>query len=59
VDQRQPRGQGGELRMTPADIRAHDPGKLIVRLEGRLAGIDAPQHDDAVRKLTAWPSRSG
>jgi hypothetical protein len=29
---------GAELRMEPADIRAHDPGKLIVRLEGRLAG---------------------
>jgi hypothetical protein len=27
--------------MTPADIRAHDPGKLIVRLEGRLAGLES------------------
>ncbi len=32
---------GAELRMEPADIRAHDPGKLIVRLEGRLAGLES------------------
>ena len=32
---------GAELRMEPADIQAHDPGKLIVRLEGRLAGLES------------------
>jgi N12 class adenine-specific DNA methylase/SAM-dependent methyltransferase len=32
---------GAELRMAPADIRTHDPGKLIVRLEGRLAGLES------------------
>jgi hypothetical protein len=32
---------GAELRMTPAEIRDHDPGKLIVRLEGRLAGMES------------------
>ena len=32
---------GAELRLVPADIRAHDPGKLIVRLEGRLAGLES------------------
>ena len=32
---------GAELRMTPADIRAHDSGKLIVRLESRLAGLES------------------
>jgi hypothetical protein len=32
---------GTELRMTPAEIRDHDSGKLIVRLEGRLAGLES------------------
>jgi hypothetical protein len=32
---------GAELRMTPAEIRAHDSGKLIVRLEGRLACLES------------------
>ena len=32
---------GAELRLEPADIRVHDPGKLIVRLEGRLAGLES------------------
>jgi hypothetical protein len=32
---------GTEIRMTPPEIAAADPGKLIVRLEGRLAGLEA------------------
>jgi hypothetical protein len=32
---------GAELRLDPAEVRAHDPGKLIVRLEGRLAGLES------------------
>jgi hypothetical protein len=32
---------GTEIRMTPAEVAAADPGKIIVRLEGRLAGLEA------------------
>jgi hypothetical protein len=32
---------GTEIRMTPAEVASADPGKLIVRLEGRLAGLEA------------------
>jgi hypothetical protein len=32
---------GAELRMTPDDIEASDSGKLIIRMEGRLAGLEA------------------
>jgi N12 class adenine-specific DNA methylase/SAM-dependent methyltransferase len=32
---------GTEIRMTPAEVATVDPGKLIVRLEGRLAGMEA------------------
>jgi N12 class adenine-specific DNA methylase len=32
---------GAELRMDPAEVRGHDPGKLIVRLEGRLASLES------------------
>ena len=31
---------GTELRMTPAEIKAADPGKLIVRLEGRRSSLE-------------------
>jgi hypothetical protein len=30
-----------ELRMTPDEVSASDPGKLIVRMEARLAGLEA------------------
>jgi hypothetical protein len=32
---------GTEIRMTPAEVAAADPGKLIVRMEGRLTGLEA------------------
>jgi N12 class adenine-specific DNA methylase/SAM-dependent methyltransferase len=32
---------GTEIRMTPAELAAADPGRLIVRLEGRLTGLEA------------------
>ena len=32
---------GAELRMTPDEIGSSDSGKLIVRMEGRLAGLEA------------------
>ncbi|MGH3250267.1 MAG: hypothetical protein ACRDOI_29255 [Trebonia sp.] len=32
---------GAELRMTPDEIASSDSGKLIVRMEGRLAGLEA------------------
>jgi hypothetical protein len=32
---------GTEIRMTPAEIAVADPGKLIVRLEGRLTALEA------------------
>lgn len=32
---------GAELRMTPDETESSDSAKLIVRLEGRLAGLEA------------------
>ena len=32
---------GTEVRMTPAEIKATDPGKLIIRLENRLSGLES------------------
>ena len=32
---------GTEIRMTPAEVKAADPGKLIIRLENRLSGLES------------------
>jgi len=32
---------GTEVRMTPAEVKATDPGKLIIRLENRLNGLES------------------
>jgi uncharacterized small protein (DUF1192 family) len=32
---------GTEIRMTPAEVKATDPGKLIIRLENRLSGLES------------------
>jgi hypothetical protein len=32
---------GTEVRMTPAEVKATDPGKLIIRLENRLSGLES------------------
>ena len=32
---------GTEIRMTPAEVKAADPGKLIIRLENRLSGFES------------------
>jgi hypothetical protein len=32
---------GTEVRMTPAEIKGADPGKLIIRLENRLSGLES------------------
>ena len=32
---------GSEFRMTPAEVKSVDPGKLIIRLENRLSGLES------------------
>jgi hypothetical protein len=32
---------GTDIRMTPAEVRTVDPGKLIIRLENRLSGLES------------------
>jgi len=32
---------GTDIRMTPAEVRGADPGKLIIRLENRLSGLES------------------
>ena len=32
---------GTEVRMTPAEVKGADPGKLIIRLENRLSGLES------------------
>jgi hypothetical protein len=32
---------GTEVRMTPAEVKSADPGKLIIRLENRLSGLES------------------
>ncbi len=32
---------GTEVRMTPAEVKGTDPGKLIIRLENRLSGLES------------------
>ena len=32
---------GAEVRMTPAEVKGADPGKLIMRLENRLSGLES------------------
>ena len=32
---------GTEVRMTPAEVKSTDPGKLIIRLENRLSGLES------------------
>jgi N12 class adenine-specific DNA methylase/SAM-dependent methyltransferase len=32
---------GTEIRMTPAEVKGVDPGKLIIRLENRLSGLES------------------
>src|SRR6185437_1799611 len=32
---------GTEIRMTPAEVKAADPGRLIIRLENRLSGLES------------------
>jgi hypothetical protein len=35
------RAPGTEVRMTPAEAKGADPGKLIIRLENRLSGLES------------------
>jgi hypothetical protein len=35
------RRPGTDVRMTPAEIKGSDPGKLIIRLENRLSGLES------------------
>ena len=32
---------GTDVRMTPAEVKSTDPGKLIIRLENRLSGLES------------------
>ena len=32
---------GTEVRMTPAEVKGADPGKLVIRLENRLSGLES------------------
>ena len=32
---------GTDVRMTPAEVKSADPGKLIIRLENRLSGLES------------------
>ncbi len=43
---------GAELRMTPAEIQAADPGKLIVRLEAGLESLKTRTLTDLDRLIT-------
>ena len=35
------RAPGTEIRMSPAEIKAADPAKLVIRLENRLSGLES------------------
>jgi hypothetical protein len=46
---------GTEVRMTPAEVRGVDPGKLIIRLENRLSGLESlsSRSQSEIGQLTA------
>ena len=44
---------GTEVRMTPAEVKGADPGKLIIRLENRLSGLESLRSRSLVRDRPA------
>ncbi|HET7014451.1 MAG TPA: hypothetical protein VFI65_11105 [Streptosporangiaceae bacterium] len=46
---------GTDIRMTPAEVRSADPGKLIIRLENRLSGLESlsSRSQSEIDQLTA------
>jgi hypothetical protein len=34
---------GTDIRMSPAEVKATDPAKLVIRLENRLSGMESPK----------------
>jgi hypothetical protein len=46
---------GTEIRMNPAEVRSVDPGKLIIRLENRLSGLESlsSRFQSEIDQLTA------
>ena len=46
---------GTDIRMTPAEVRGVDPGKLIIRLENRLSGLESlsSRSQSEIDQLTA------
>jgi hypothetical protein len=46
---------GTDIRMTPTEVKATDPGKLIIRLENRLSGLESlsSRSQSEIGQLTA------